>query len=142
MVNKEGISIIEQERRDFKNMEKAKISIIQLFSLMFIFEMGTVLVVSYGICAGKDAWLAILLGMCGGIFLFLIYHSLFSQYPNLLIGVILVFFSMIIADNYSEHFEKWVIVVTPYFVIPLFMVLPLIMLVIDWIRNGIKKVEG
>lgn len=64
-------------------MEKAKVSVIQLFSLMFIFNMGTALVVGYGIEAGKDAWLAILLGTCGGIILFIIYYLLFRQYPNL-----------------------------------------------------------
>ncbi|PFI95372.1 GerAB/ArcD/ProY family transporter [Priestia megaterium] len=65
-------------------MEKAKISVIQLFALMFIFEMGTALVVNYGAYAGKDAWLSILLAMCGGIVLFFIYYFLFRQYPDLL----------------------------------------------------------
>ncbi|WP_332695242.1 GerAB/ArcD/ProY family transporter [Halalkalibacter lacteus] len=64
-------------------MEKAKISAIQLFAMMFMFELGTALVVSYGISAKKDAWLAILLGMCCGIVLFFIYYFLFRQYPNL-----------------------------------------------------------
>jgi spore germination protein KB len=64
-------------------MEKAKISVIQLFAMIFMFELGSALVVSYGITAKKDAWLAILLGMCGGIILFFIYYFLFRQYPNL-----------------------------------------------------------
>ncbi|MCY8231157.1 GerAB/ArcD/ProY family transporter [Priestia endophytica] len=64
-------------------MEKAKISVIQLFALMFIFNLGTALIVSYGITAKKDAWFSILLGMGGGIFLFFIYYLLFRQYPNL-----------------------------------------------------------
>ena len=63
-------------------MEKTKLSAIQLFAMMFIFELGTALVVSYGITAKKDAWLAILLGMCCGIVLFFIYYFLFRQYPN------------------------------------------------------------
>ncbi|MCJ7990188.1 spore germination protein [Priestia sp. OVS21] len=65
-------------------MEKAKLSVIQLFALMFIFEMGTALVVSYGTNARKDAWLAILLALCRGIVLFYIFHFLYRQYPNLL----------------------------------------------------------
>ncbi|MCM3655378.1 endospore germination permease [Metabacillus litoralis] len=70
-------------------MEKAKISVIQLFAMMFIFNMGTALVVSYGIEAKKDAWFAILLGMGGGMVLFFIYYFLFRQYPNLpLTGVV------------------------------------------------------
>ncbi|MGG3573872.1 GerAB/ArcD/ProY family transporter [Bacillus gobiensis] len=64
-------------------MEKAKISVIQLFAMMFIFDLGTALVVSHGIHAKKEAWLAILLGMCGGIALFFIYYFLFRQSPNL-----------------------------------------------------------
>lgn len=64
-------------------MEKAKISAIQLFAMMFLFELGSALVVSYGITAKKDAWIATLLGLCGGIVLFFIYYFLFLQYPNL-----------------------------------------------------------
>ncbi len=44
--------------------------------------MGTTLVIPYGIDAKKDAWLAILLGMCAGIIFFFIYSFLFRQYPN------------------------------------------------------------
>ncbi|MDP9726499.1 spore germination protein KB [Priestia aryabhattai] len=64
-------------------MEKAKISVIQLFALMFIFELGTALVVSYGTGAGKDAWLSILLAMSGGIVLSFIHYFLFHRYSNL-----------------------------------------------------------
>ena len=64
-------------------MEKAKISVIQLFAMMFMFELGSALVVGYGVTAKRDAWLAILLAMCGGIILFFIYYFLFRQYPNL-----------------------------------------------------------
>jgi spore germination protein KB len=66
-------------------MEKAKISGIQLFALMFIFELGTALVVSYGRDAGKDAWLSILLAMSGGVILSFIYLLLSHQHPNLLL---------------------------------------------------------
>ncbi|MFT8322556.1 MAG: GerAB/ArcD/ProY family transporter [Bacillus sp. (in: firmicutes)] len=64
-------------------MEKFKISVIQLFSMMFIFDMGTALVVSYGISARKDAWIAILLSMGGGGILFIVYYLLYRQYPTL-----------------------------------------------------------
>ncbi|WP_445487769.1 GerAB/ArcD/ProY family transporter [Niallia sp. 03133] len=64
-------------------MEKAKISGIQLFSMMIMFDMGTALVISYGISAGKDAWIAILISMGAGICLFFMYYLLFNFYPNL-----------------------------------------------------------
>lgn len=70
-------------------MEKAKISVIQLFAMMFLFDLGTTVVQSYGITAGKDAWLAVLLGMCTGVFLFFIYYRFFRYYPNLpLTGIV------------------------------------------------------
>ncbi|MBZ5751865.1 spore germination protein [Metabacillus sp. DBTR6] len=66
-----------------RQWRKQKISTIQLFAMMFLFDLGTALVVDYGITAKKDAWLAILLGMGGGMVLFFIYYSLFRQYPSL-----------------------------------------------------------
>ncbi|MFP3123670.1 spore germination protein [Ectobacillus funiculus] len=63
-------------------MEKAKISAGQFFSLIVLFNFGTALVVSLGLQAKKDAWLAILLGTAGGFIFFLIYRSLFRIYPQ------------------------------------------------------------
>ncbi|MGG3624591.1 GerAB/ArcD/ProY family transporter [Bacillus gobiensis] len=64
-------------------MEKAKISAIQLFSMMLFFELGSALVVSLASGAKKDAWFAIFLGMCSGFVLFFIYYFLYRKYPNL-----------------------------------------------------------
>lgn len=64
-------------------MEKAKISAIQLFVMMYFFELGSALVVSFGIGAKKDAWISILIGMVGGVLLFFMYYTLFRHYPNL-----------------------------------------------------------
>lgn len=64
-------------------MEKGKISQRQLFSLMVLFEIGSAIVVGLGMKAKQDAWLAILLGMIGGLVLFLIYGYLFQCYPNI-----------------------------------------------------------
>jgi spore germination protein KB len=63
-------------------MEKAKISSFQLFCLMFLFELGSSIVVGVGLQAKQDAWLAILLGMVSSLPLFLIYSFLFYQYPG------------------------------------------------------------
>lgn len=64
-------------------MEKEKISKRQLFSLMVLFEIGSAIVVGLGMKAKQDAWLAILLGMIGGLALFLIYGYLFQCYSNM-----------------------------------------------------------
>jgi len=65
-------------------MEKAKISAIQLFILMVLFELGTSLLLPVAMQANQDAWFAILLGMIGSLVLFVIYCKLYSYYPDLL----------------------------------------------------------
>ncbi len=64
-------------------MNKVKINSFQLFALVFLFEMGSAILVGLGSKASQDAWIAILLGMAGGLLLFLIYHRLFTYYPDL-----------------------------------------------------------
>ncbi|MCB5894968.1 spore germination protein, partial [Faecalicatena fissicatena] len=51
-------------------MEKAKISSYQLFVLIFMFELGSALLLGIGSGAKQDAWLAILSGLSVGFFLF------------------------------------------------------------------------
>ncbi|MED4184704.1 GerAB/ArcD/ProY family transporter, partial [Priestia megaterium] len=65
-------------------MEKAKISAVQLFIIMVLFELGSALLVPLAIDAKQDAWLAILLGMVCSFALLLVYHKLYTYYPNLL----------------------------------------------------------
>ncbi|MEI2443412.1 GerAB/ArcD/ProY family transporter, partial [Priestia megaterium] len=65
-------------------MEKAKISDTQLFILMVLFELGSALLVPLAMRAKQDAWLAILIGMLCSFLFFLIYHKLYSYYPELL----------------------------------------------------------
>lgn len=64
-------------------MEKARISARQLFALIFLFEMGTALVVPIGLQAQPGVWLSILVASFGGIALFLVFDYLFRQYPDL-----------------------------------------------------------
>ncbi|MGG1576166.1 GerAB/ArcD/ProY family transporter, partial [Fictibacillus sp. NRS-1165] len=64
-------------------MEKAKISAYQLFVLMFLFELGSALLVPLAMGAKQDAWIAILIGMVGGFFLFFIYLRLYFYYPDI-----------------------------------------------------------
>lgn len=64
-------------------MEKERISSGQLFALIFLFEMGTALVVPIGLTAQEGVWISILLALIGGILLFLVYDYIFRQYPDL-----------------------------------------------------------
>lgn len=66
-------------------MEKAKISAYQLFVLIFLFEMGSALLVPLAGEAKQAAWLVILIAMIGGFLLFFIYYGLFQYYPDQLL---------------------------------------------------------
>lgn len=64
-------------------MEKEKITAWQLFSLVVLFELGTAIVVSFGLDAKKDAWIASLLGLGMGLCLFPVYVYLYKIFPNI-----------------------------------------------------------
>lgn len=64
-------------------MEKAKINASQLFVMVFMFEMGSAILVGIGTETKQDAWITVLLGMIMGIGLFLVYHRLYQYYPDL-----------------------------------------------------------
>ncbi|GGE15643.1 spore germination protein KB [Marinithermofilum abyssi] len=64
-------------------MEKAKLDFLQFFSLIVLFELGSTLVIGMGTAAKQDAWLTILVGLAGGVLLFLFYSALFRRYPDL-----------------------------------------------------------
>ncbi|MEH7107540.1 GerAB/ArcD/ProY family transporter [Bacillus sp. JJ1764] len=64
-------------------MEKAKISAKQLFVIVVLFEMGTAILVGFPTQLKQDAWIPIPLGMAGGVLLCLVYHRLFTFYPDL-----------------------------------------------------------
>ncbi|MCU6602244.1 spore germination protein [Peribacillus frigoritolerans] len=66
-------------------MEKANISGYQLFVLIFLFEMGSALLVPLAGEAKQAAWLVILIAMIGGFLLFFIYYGLFQYYPDQLL---------------------------------------------------------
>ncbi|WP_066064621.1 GerAB/ArcD/ProY family transporter [Neobacillus soli] len=64
-------------------MEKAKIKASQMFILVVLFEMGSAILVGLGVQAKQDAWISVLLGLAGGLILFLIYYRLFKYYPDI-----------------------------------------------------------
>ncbi|MFS0876351.1 GerAB/ArcD/ProY family transporter [Solibacillus isronensis] len=137
-------------------MEKAKISAYQLLVLIFLFEIGTAILVPLAIEAKQDAWLAVLIGLAGGCCLFWIYHSLYSYYPEIplteyiqkilgsFLGKVLAFFYvlyfMYIAARVLRDFGEMLIIVfypqTPLFVMNVLMVL----VVVYTIRKGIEVI--
>jgi len=64
-------------------MEKAKISAGQFMILIILFDMGTAIIRVLATQAANDAWLAILLGMLGGLLIFHVYVALYRLYPDL-----------------------------------------------------------
>ena len=64
-------------------MEKAKVNASQMFILVVLFEMGSAILVGLGTQAKQDAWIAIILGLGGGLLLFLVYYRLFMYYQEL-----------------------------------------------------------
>lgn len=64
-------------------MEPAKINSWQLYSLIVLFGIGTSIVIALGSGAKQDAWIAVLLGMLGGLSIFYMHVLLYRQYPTL-----------------------------------------------------------
>ncbi|MED4074507.1 GerAB/ArcD/ProY family transporter [Priestia endophytica] len=137
-------------------MEKAKISANQLFILMVLFELGSAMLVPLAMRAKQDAWLAILLGMIGSLFLFLVYHKLYSYYPDLLpteymqkilgkvMGTLLAFVYILYfiydASRVLRDFGEMLLTFA-YPDTPLFIANALLMLVIIYaIRKGIEVI--
>ncbi|MGG6314184.1 GerAB/ArcD/ProY family transporter [Paenibacillus macerans] len=63
-------------------MEKIKISPLQFFSLLVLFQLGTALVVNLGMQARTDAWIAVLLGMSVGMLLYTGYAYIYTTFPD------------------------------------------------------------
>ncbi|MFE4029791.1 GerAB/ArcD/ProY family transporter [Priestia sp. YIM B13551] len=137
-------------------MEKAKISSSQLLILMVLFELGSALLVPLAIDANQDAWLAILLGMVFSFVLLLIYHKLYTYYPDLLpteyiqkilgkvLGTVLAFvyilYFMYNASRVLRDFGEMLLTFA-YPDTPLFIANALLMLVIIYtIRKGIEVI--
>lgn len=66
-------------------MEHSKISSFQLFTLIYIFVLGTTVLFPVGADAKQAAWVSILLGMFMGVPLLYMYSYLQKQHPNLLL---------------------------------------------------------
>ncbi|MGM0877854.1 MAG: GerAB/ArcD/ProY family transporter, partial [Bacillota bacterium] len=55
------------------------------------------------------------------------------------VGIIVIFSSMIIASNFSEHIEEGLKIVQYPIHLPIMAIIPLFMLFVALIRNGFKK---
>jgi spore germination protein KB len=91
-------------------MDTIKISSFQLFALIYLFEVGSAILVGIGSSAKQDAWIVILLGLISGLLMFLIYHRLFLYYPNLL----LTSYVQIIAGKFIGRFISFIYII--YFI--------------------------
>lgn len=63
-------------------MEKAKIDSVQLLALILLYEIGVSFALNLASDAGKNAWIAVLISMCIGVILFLLYFQLWKLYPD------------------------------------------------------------
>lgn len=63
-------------------MNNVKINSFELFCLIVLFEFGSALIINLGIEADNNAWISILIGLVGGLFIFTIICKLNNQYPQ------------------------------------------------------------
>ncbi|MGG1397600.1 GerAB/ArcD/ProY family transporter [Bacillus salipaludis] len=124
-------------------MDKIKINASQLFTLVFLFEMGSSILFGLGANAKQDAWISIILGLAGGLIVFFVHYRLFLFYPDLILtsyiqkiagkwpGRIIAFFYITyfiyvsgrVLRDFGELLETTVYTNTPLFVIHALMVL-------------------
>jgi len=64
-------------------VDKEKIGNGQLFALIFLFGMGSSVVIPVGLVPQKENWISIIIASFGGILLFYLYYYLSQQYPGL-----------------------------------------------------------
>lgn len=59
-----------------------KVSLNQLFFLIFSFELGSAIVIGLASEAKQDAWIAVLFALAGGLILVTLYCSILKKYPG------------------------------------------------------------
>ncbi|MCZ8523520.1 MULTISPECIES: GerAB/ArcD/ProY family transporter [Paenibacillus] len=119
----------------------------QLFCLVYLFELGSAVIVGLGMQAERDAWLAILIGMGAGLLLAAVFLYLYRQHEGLsfvaileyrlgrtagrLIGGVYVAYFLYIAARVLRDFGE-VLVTTLLDQTPLFSVNALMIAVVCW----------
>jgi spore germination protein KB len=66
-------------------MKRMEIDGQQLFVIIYLFELGSAILLDVGKNAEQSAWLAMLIGMVSGLLLFLVYYKLYIYYPTQLL---------------------------------------------------------
>jgi spore germination protein KB len=137
-------------------MEKAKINASQLFILVVLFEMGSAILLGLGVSAKQDAWISTLLGLAGGLLLFLVYYQLYKYYPSIpftsyvqkitgkligrLLGLLYVIYFIYMSTRVLRDFGE-LLTTTVYFDTPLIVINSLMMLTTIYaIQKGIEVI--
>ncbi|MDQ0242520.1 spore germination protein KB [Bacillus fengqiuensis] len=110
-------------------MSQVKVNGFQMFSIIFLFELGSAILVGLAKDAKQDAWIAVLLATGLGCLLYLVYIKLYNMYPSLtlisylqnilgkyvgwLIGLLYVVYFIYIASRVLHDFEE-LLVMTAY----------------------------
>jgi spore germination protein KB len=118
--------------------------------------MGSAILFGIGLGAKQDAWIAILLGLAGGLLLFLVYYHLFKLYPEIpltsyvqkitgkwigtLIGLLYTVYFLYQASRVLRDFGE-LLVTTIYTNTPLYVINTLMILTILYgIHKGIEVI--
>lgn len=107
-------------------MEQAKINGFQLFSVIFLFELGSALLLGLGAGAQQDAWMVVIMGILFGCGLYLVFSKLYNLYPSLPltqylrkilgrylgwgIGLLYVIYFLYISSRVLRDFEELLVI--------------------------------
>ena len=107
-------------------MEPVKVNGFQLFSVIFLFELGSAILVGMAGEAGQDSWITILLGIASGCLLYFVYTKLYTMYPALpltsylqkilgrylgwIFGVMYITYFIYIASRVLRDFEELLVI--------------------------------
>lgn len=72
-------------------LEKAKISVHQLYVLVVFYVVVSAIIIAYGVENKQDAWISTLVGTLGGILLFLMNVKIYSYFPGHSFGEVIQF---------------------------------------------------
>ena len=107
-------------------LEQVKISGFQLFSVIFLFELGSAILIGMASDAKQDAWIAVIMGGLIGCLLYLVYLKLSKMYPSMhltlylqkilgrnlgwVFGLIYVIYFIYIASRVLRDFEELLVI--------------------------------